>query len=95
MDDLVESILDYMSRFYHATGDEDISDLFSDLVDGVKSVNKSYEVFIITDSKNLSKDYSIIVAATNDKEVNKGIGEYCILNNKLNLQFFDYIHVKS
>lgn len=29
------------------------------------------------------KDYSIIVAATNDKEVNKGIGEYCILNNKL------------
>lgn len=60
-----ESILDYMSRFYHATGDEDISDLFSDLVDGVKSVNKSYEVFIITDSKNLSKDYKSLLTALN------------------------------
>lgn len=60
-----ESILDYMSRFYHATGDEDVSDLFSDLVDGVKSVNKSYEVFIITDSKNLSKDYKSLLTALN------------------------------
>lgn len=34
-------------------------------------------------SEEYIKDYSIIVAATNNKEVNKSIGEYCILNNKL------------
>lgn len=61
-----ESILDYMSRFYAATGDNAKSDLFSDLVDGVKSANKTYEVFIITDSKILSKDYKSLLTALNN-----------------------------
>lgn len=29
------------------------------------------------------KDYSIVVGATNNREVNESIGKYCILNNKL------------
>lgn len=60
-----ESILDFMSRFYEQSKELEKSDLFSDLVDGVKSVNKSYEVFIITDSKNLSKDYKSLLTALN------------------------------
>lgn len=60
-----ESILDYMSRFYQAAGDDAKSDLFSDLVDGVKSVNKTFEVFIITDSKILSKDYQSLLTTLN------------------------------
>lgn len=67
-----ESILDYMSRFYQAAGDDAKSDLFSDLVDGVKSVNKTFEVFIITDSKILSKDYQSLLTTLNSipKKIN-------------------------
>ena len=41
------------------------------------------EFYLLGSNIELVEDYSIIVAETNDKEVNKGIGEYCILNNKL------------
>lgn len=60
-----ESILDYMSRLYEQSNELEKSDLFSDLVDGVRTVNKTFEVFIITDSKILSKDYKQLLHALN------------------------------
>lgn len=60
-----ESILDFMSRFYEQSNDLDKSDLFSDIVDGARTVNKSYEVFIITDTQIISKDYQLLLQALN------------------------------
>lgn len=60
-----ESILDFMSRFYEQSNDLDKSDLFSDIVDGARAVNKSYEVFIITDTQIISKDYQLLLQALN------------------------------
>lgn len=61
-----ESILDFMSRFYEQVNDFDKSDLFSDIVDGVRTVNKTYEVYVITDTNNLLKDYLKLLQALND-----------------------------
>lgn len=60
-----ESILDFMSRFYEQSNDLDKSDLFSDIVDGARAVNKSYEIFIITDTQIISKDYQLLLQALN------------------------------
>ena len=45
-----ESIMDYMSRLFWAEQKYDESDLFSDLVDGKKTVSRCYGIFVITDS---------------------------------------------
>lgn len=63
MNSNTESILDFMSRYYSDLEEYDKSNIFSDLVDGVKTVNKNYEVFVITDSKILSKDYKNLLSA--------------------------------
>lgn len=55
-----------MSRFYEQVNDFDKSDLFSDIVDGVRTVNKTYEVYVITDTNNLLKDYLKLLQALND-----------------------------
>lgn len=63
MNSNTEAILDFISKFYFRLGEYDKSKVFSDLVDGVKSVNKNYEIFIITDSNILSKDYQKLLSA--------------------------------
>lgn len=60
-----ESILDFMSRLYENEGNYGKSDIFSDLVDDARVVNKTYEVFIITDSRILSKDYTPLLQTLN------------------------------
>ena len=63
MNSNTETILDFMSKFYFELGEYDKSNVFSDLVDGVKPVNKNYEIFIITDSEILSKEYQKLLSA--------------------------------
>ncbi|MBP3367682.1 MAG: hypothetical protein J6K96_11970 [Treponema sp.] len=57
-----ETILDFMSRFYFETHEYEKSDRFSDLVDGASTVDKSYEIFVITDSNVLSKNYQQLLS---------------------------------
>lgn len=61
-----ESILDYMSRLYENANDLDKSDLFSELADGVRPINKVYAIYIITDSKINKKNYSILLSSLNN-----------------------------
>lgn len=61
-----ESILDYMSRLYENANDLDKSDLFSELADGVRTINKIYAIYIITDSKIYNKKYSILLSSLNN-----------------------------
>lgn len=63
MNSNTETILDFMSRFYFDSNEYDKSKIFSDLVDGIKPVNKNYEIFVITDSKVLSKKYKKLLSA--------------------------------
>lgn len=58
-----ESILDFMSRWYEEKDDLEKSDLFSDIVDGVRTVNKVYSIYIITDIKITKKKYSILLSS--------------------------------
>ena len=60
-----ESILDFMSRWYEEKDDLEKSDLFSDIVDGVRTVNKIYSIYIITDIKITKKKYSILLSSLN------------------------------
>lgn len=65
MNSNTEAILDFMARLYCETGEYDKSNIFSDLVDGANIVNKNYEIFIITDSHILSKDYEKLLSILN------------------------------
>lgn len=61
---------------------------FYELGDKIELIKDNYR-------KEYIKDSFIVVAATDNKEINKAIGEYCILNNKLvnvvdNLELSNY-----
>lgn len=58
-----ETILDFMARLYFETSEYDKSNVFSNLVGGTNIVDKNYEIFIITDSNILSKDYKKLLSA--------------------------------
>lgn len=67
-----ESLMDYMSRLFYAEKEYDKSDLFSDLVDGKRSVNRKYEIYVITDGKVMSGNYKDLLDVLNkfQKKIN-------------------------
>jgi helicase len=61
-----ENILDFMAREYNAHGQYDKADKFLDYVLHPESIEKAFEIFILTDSSIYNKNYAMLLQMLDD-----------------------------
>lgn len=83
-----ETILDYMSRLYLEKEDYKKAQLFSDLVEQKKTIDKSFKIFIITDS-SIIKDKE----TDNEKDFLQTLTDIATIKNKISPLSVTYIFI--
>ena len=82
-----ETILDYMSRLYLEKEDYKKAQLFSDLVEKKKIIDKSFRIFIITDASIKDKE------TNNEKDFLQTLTDIAAIQDKISPLSVTYIFI--